>query len=42
MDAVKKGWNLARELSNPDTFLRGHRESPAEPATGTGSFSELA
>lgn len=32
MDAVKKGWNLAKELSNPDTFLRGHRESPPELA----------
>ncbi len=30
MDAVKKGWNLARELSDPDTFLRVQRESPAE------------
>jgi len=28
--ALKKGWNLAKELSEPETFLRGHRESPAE------------
>lgn len=30
LGALKKGWNLAKELSEPETFLRGHRDSPAE------------
>jgi radical SAM superfamily enzyme YgiQ (UPF0313 family) len=32
MGAVRKGWNLAKELSDPATFLRGHRDSPPELA----------
>lgn len=32
MPAVKKGWNLAKEFSTPETFLRGHRESSRELA----------
>jgi hypothetical protein len=32
MGAVRKGWNLVKELSDPTTFLRGHSESPPELA----------
>lgn len=34
--AIKKGWNLARELSDPETFLVGHRESPPELLASPG------
>lgn len=31
---ARKGWNLAKELSDPETFLRGHRTSRPEVPAG--------
>jgi radical SAM superfamily enzyme YgiQ (UPF0313 family) len=31
LGAVRKGMNMARVFSRPETFLRAHRESPAPP-----------
>ncbi len=36
LNDARKGWNLAKELSRPETFLRGHHESAARTQAACG------
>ena len=36
LGAVRKGMNMAKVFSKPDTFLEAHRESPGSPAVALG------
>jgi radical SAM superfamily enzyme YgiQ (UPF0313 family) len=39
LGAVRKGMNMAKVFSRPETFLRAHRESPAEPAAAAAAVN---